>query len=135
MPPGAGFALACLIRTEAVVSDTIAALTLPLTLFSGVFFPIDVLPSALHAVCAVLPSTLMVDLARRDLGTVLQTRVGIEQELVDGTLTFVPIRDARLPARKLMLLSRSEKEMPDAASALGRLLMDMIERLRSVTGG
>ena len=78
---------------------------------------------------------LMVDLARRDLGTVLQTRVGIEQELAEGTLAFVPIRDVRLPPRKLMLLSRSEKEMPDAASALGRLLMDMIERLRSDTGG
>jgi len=78
---------------------------------------------------------LMVDLAKRDLGTVLQTRVGIEQELAEGTLAFVPLRDARLPPRKLMLLSRSEKEMPDAASALGRLLMDTIERLRSETGG
>ena len=78
---------------------------------------------------------LMVDLARRDLGTVLQTRVGIEQELAERTLAFVPVRDPRLPQRKLMLLSRSEKEMPDAASALGRLLIDMIEKLRSETGG
>jgi ABC-2 type transport system permease protein len=64
---GAGFVLACLIRTEAVVSDSIAALTLPLTLFSGVFFPIDVLPRGLHAVCAVLPSTLLVELTRGSL--------------------------------------------------------------------
>jgi DNA-binding transcriptional LysR family regulator len=78
---------------------------------------------------------LMVDLARRDLGTVLQTRVGIEQELAEGTLAFVPIRDTRLPPRKLMLLSRSEKEMPDAASALGRLLMDMVDRLGSEAVG
>jgi hypothetical protein len=34
-----------------------------------------------------------------------------------------------------MLLSRSEKEMPDAASALGRLLMDMVDRLGSEAGG
>jgi DNA-binding transcriptional LysR family regulator len=72
---------------------------------------------------------LMVDLAKRDLGTVLQTRVGIEQEIAEGTLTFVPLIDNRLPLRKLMLLSRSEKEVSDAASALGRLLQEAIDRL------
>jgi ABC-type multidrug transport system permease subunit len=64
---GAGFVLACLIETEAVVSDTISALTLPLALFSGVFFPIDVLPHAVQTVCAVLPSTLLVELTRGSL--------------------------------------------------------------------
>ncbi|MBO9123938.1 MULTISPECIES: LysR family transcriptional regulator [unclassified Rhizobium] len=72
---------------------------------------------------------LMVDLAKRNLGTVLQTRVGIEQEIADGTLTFIPLRDPKLSPRKLMLLSRSEKEMSDAASALGKLLSQAIERL------
>lgn len=72
---------------------------------------------------------LMVELARRGLGAVLQTRVGIEQEIADGTLTFVPVRDHRLPPRKLVLLSRSEKEMSDAASALGRLLQESIDPL------
>jgi DNA-binding transcriptional LysR family regulator len=71
---------------------------------------------------------LMVDLAKRNLGTVLQTRVGIEQEIADGALKFVPLRDAKLNPRKLMLLSRSEKEMSDAASALGKLLAKSIER-------
>jgi DNA-binding transcriptional LysR family regulator len=71
---------------------------------------------------------LMVDLAKRNLGTVLQTRVGIEQEIADGALKFVPLRDAKLNPRKLMLLSRSEKEMSDAASALGKLLAHSIER-------
>jgi DNA-binding transcriptional LysR family regulator len=71
---------------------------------------------------------LMVDLAKRNLGTVLQTRVGIEQEIADGTLKFVPLRDAKINPRKLMLLSRSEKEMSDAASALGKLLAQSIER-------
>ena len=72
---------------------------------------------------------LMVDLAKRNLGTVLQTRVGIEQEILDGSLTFIPLRDPKLSPRKLMLLSRSEKEMSDAASALGKLLSQAIERL------
>jgi len=58
---GIGFLLASLIETEAVVADLISALTLPFTLFSGVFFPIDTLPRWLTQACSVLPSTLMVD--------------------------------------------------------------------------
>ena len=72
---------------------------------------------------------LMVELAKRNLGTVLQTRVGIEQEIAEGVLTFVPLRDSKLNPRKLMLLSRSEKEMSDAASALGKLLAQSIDRI------
>jgi ABC-type multidrug transport system permease subunit len=64
---GIGFALASLIETEAVVSDVISGLTLPFTLFSGVFFPLDALPPALVKVCALLPSTLMVDAVRSTL--------------------------------------------------------------------
>ena len=51
---------------------------------------------------------LMIDLAKRDLGTVLQTRVGIEQEIADGTLTFVPLRDRQ-----------DQSAQADAAVALG----------------
>ncbi|HTC98199.1 MAG TPA: LysR family transcriptional regulator [Bradyrhizobium sp.] len=72
---------------------------------------------------------LMVDLANLNLGTVLQTRVGIEREIADGTLVFVPLRDPKIAPRRLMLLARSEKEMPDAASAFGALLAREIERL------
>jgi len=64
---GIGFALACVIRTEAVLNDVISALTLPITLFSGMFFPIDVLPRPLFELCRRLPSTLMVDAARATL--------------------------------------------------------------------
>lgn len=72
---------------------------------------------------------LMIDLAKRGLGTVLQTRVGIEEELAGGVLKFIPLSDSRLPPRKLMLVARSEKEMSDAASAMGKLLMQAVERL------
>ena len=64
---GIGFALASLIETEAVVSDLINGVTLPFTLFSGVFFPLDSLPKALVQVCELLPSTLMVDAVRSTL--------------------------------------------------------------------
>ncbi|MVA78062.1 LysR family transcriptional regulator [Agrobacterium vitis] len=77
---------------------------------------------------------LMVELARRNLGLVLQTRVGVEQELAEGSLVFVPLSDSRLPNRKLMLLSRSAKEMSDAASALGRLLEQSVEQLTQAAG-
>jgi DNA-binding transcriptional LysR family regulator len=76
---------------------------------------------------------LMIDLAKRNLGTVLQTRVGIEQDIAEGTLSFVPLRDPKLAQRKLMLLSRAEKEMSHAASALGRMLGGLLDRLRDAT--
>lgn len=72
---------------------------------------------------------LMVDLAKRDLGLAMQTRVGVEQEIAQGALRFVPLRDPKISPRKLMLLSRSSKDMSDAAAALGKLLADAVERL------
>lgn len=72
---------------------------------------------------------LMVDMAKRGLGTVLQTRVGIEQEIAAGSLKFVPLRDPKVAPRRLMLLTRSEKELSDAASAFASLLAAAIERL------
>ncbi|CZT37474.1 LysR family transcriptional regulator [Rhizobium sp. 9140] len=77
---------------------------------------------------------LMTDLAKRDLGLVLQTRVGIEQDIAESTLGFVPLRDPKLSLRKLMLLSRTEKEMSPASSALGRVLGGHLDRLRDATG-
>ncbi|PKU25469.1 LysR family transcriptional regulator [Telmatospirillum siberiense] len=73
---------------------------------------------------------LMVDMAKMNLGTVLQTRVGIENEIAEGSLTFIPLRDPKISPRRLMLLARSEKEMSDAASAFAALLAQAIERLK-----
>ncbi len=64
---GLGFALAAVIKAEAVVNDVISALGLPIALLSGIFFPISSLPVSLQAVCRVLPSTLLVDAARGTL--------------------------------------------------------------------
>jgi DNA-binding transcriptional LysR family regulator len=72
---------------------------------------------------------LMIELANMDLGIVLQTRVGIEREIADGTLTFIPLRDPKINPRRLMLLVRPEKEMSDAALAFGALLAEAIEGL------
>jgi len=72
----------------------------------------------------------MIDMAKQGLGTVLQTRVGIEQEVADGRLIFVPLRDPKINPRRLMLLSRSAKEMSDAATAFGGLLAQGIDGLQ-----
>jgi len=71
----------------------------------------------------------MIEMANMDLGIVLQTRVGIEREIADGDLVFVPLRDPKISPRRLMLLARPEKEMSDAALAFGALLAEAIEGL------
>ncbi|TIU60081.1 MAG: LysR family transcriptional regulator, partial [Mesorhizobium sp.] len=45
---------------------------------------------------------MMIELAKLNLGTVLQTRIGVEAEVADGTLIFVPLHDAKIPPRRLM---------------------------------
>jgi ABC-2 type transport system permease protein len=64
---GAGFAIACLIRTEDLVVDIIGAINLPLVLLSEIFFPLDALPRPLAVVGGMLPSTEMVRLTREVL--------------------------------------------------------------------
>jgi ABC-2 type transport system permease protein len=88
---GIGFLLASLIQTDAVVSDVISGLTLPFTLFSGVFFPLDSLPPPLVKVCELLPSTLMVDAVRSTLlyGAGFASVAGnLSGLLLWGALTF-----------------------------------------------
>lgn len=62
---GAGFALACAVKTESLIVDVINALTVPLVFFSEIFFPLSELPLGLGAVCTLLPSTAMVRLTRQ----------------------------------------------------------------------
>lgn len=61
---GAGFALACVIKTESLIVDAINALSVPLVFFSEIFFPLSELPGPLATACTLLPSTAMVRLTR-----------------------------------------------------------------------
>ena len=61
---GAGFALACVIRSEGVMIDAINSVTMPLVFLSEIFFSVDELPAPLPAVASALPSTQMVRLLR-----------------------------------------------------------------------
>ena len=73
--------------------------------------------------------TLMIDLARRGLGTILQTRIGAEQELERGDLVFIPLSDPQLKPRRLHLIARPKAEMSEAASALEAMIAGTMERL------
>ncbi|WP_210527652.1 LysR family transcriptional regulator [Rubellimicrobium arenae] len=72
---------------------------------------------------------LMIDLAARGLGTILQTRMGVEREIERGDLVFVPLADSRLHPRRLQLLSRPKSEISEAASVLANNLAQAIERM------
>ena len=72
---------------------------------------------------------LMVDLARRGLGLAIQTRLGVEPEIATGALAFTPLRDPRLRARELILISRPAKDISEAALHLGKLIGQRLERL------
>lgn len=49
---------------------------------------------------------LMAALARRGRCIAFQTAIGIEQEIADGTLVFVPLANRRMPADRLTIVHR-----------------------------
>jgi len=71
----------------------------------------------------------MIDLAKRGLGTVLQTQLGVQAEIARGELVFIPLSDSRLSARRLSLIARPKGEASEAAEALGSSLGLALERL------
>ncbi|WP_157015583.1 LysR family transcriptional regulator [Mesorhizobium xinjiangense] len=74
---------------------------------------------------------LMIDLAKRGQGSILQTRVGVERETRSGELRFIPLRDPKLQPRRLMLMSRSKGEISEAASAFATSLSQRFEQLKA----
>lgn len=72
---------------------------------------------------------LMIELATRGLGTILQTRLGVDRETARGDLVFIPLADARLVPRRLHLLARPKTEISAAASALADAFAKSIDRL------
>ncbi len=57
---GIGFSLASLVKTEALVTDAISAVNVPLVFLSEMFFPLDTLPRPIELLASALPSTLLV---------------------------------------------------------------------------
>lgn len=60
---------------------------------------------------------LMAALARRGRCIAFQTPIGIEQELADGTLIFVPLANRRIPPDRLTIVDRPGSAAGPAAGA------------------
>lgn len=74
---------------------------------------------------------LMIDLAIRGLGTIMQTKLGVQAEVSRGQLVFIPLTDSRLQNRRLSLISRPKSESSEAAEALSTSLANAVERLNA----
>jgi len=70
---------------------------------------------------------LMTEIAARGRGVAFQTRVGVEGELARGDLVFIPLTDAMLRPRKLMLISRAKVHLPAGPAALAAMLTEAIQ--------
>lgn len=71
--------------------------------------------------------TVMTALATRGDGVALQTRIGVQREIATGALVFIPLRDPKLRPRQLVLLSRDNSGMSEAAASLAAMLAHAIE--------
>ena len=75
---------------------------------------------------------VMAGLAARGVCVAFQTVIGIERELAEGTLVFVPLSDKRLPVDRLMLLRRPGLEERAAANAFLDHARRQISEIESV---
>ncbi|WP_172125929.1 LysR family transcriptional regulator [Devosia sp. 919] len=71
----------------------------------------------------------LIELAMSGQGVTFQTRLGAEPELESGKLVFVPLRDAHLRRRELVLVSRANSPLPRAASTLSVMLGEAVTAL------
>ncbi|RAI36117.1 LysR family transcriptional regulator [Rhodoplanes roseus] len=85
--------------------------------------------SALRSSAVTNSIHLMSDLAVRGHGVTFQTRVGVERELAEGALVFVPLADPGLKPRKLMLVTRAKAHLPAGPAVLATLLTEAVQAL------
>jgi DNA-binding transcriptional LysR family regulator len=71
---------------------------------------------------------LMASLARRGRCIAFQTRIGIEQELADGSLVFVPLANRRIPPDRLTIVHR----LGSAAGLAAGAFLDLAVKYFSV---
>jgi DNA-binding transcriptional LysR family regulator len=72
---------------------------------------------------------MMCRLAAAGAGVAVKTRIGIETELKDGTLAFVPLRDLALQTEQLALFCRDDSPLPPAGAALAEALGKVLKGL------
>tara|TARA_B100000378_G_scaffold157086_1_gene126489 strand:- start:257 stop:1186 length:930 start_codon:yes stop_codon:yes gene_type:complete len=62
-------------------------------------------------------------------GITLQTRLGAETEISSGRLYFVPLMEPELKPRELVMICRSEQQLPHGPSALAQQLSARFESI------
>lgn len=72
---------------------------------------------------------MMVDLCIKGQGVIMQTALGVQSEIINGQLLFIPLSEARLQKRRLSLVGRPKRETSDAASALCSSLSYAVDQL------
>jgi DNA-binding transcriptional LysR family regulator len=75
---------------------------------------------------------LMASLAKRGACVAFQTPIGIEQDIAERKLVFIPLQDRRLPADRLMIVRRKGQPGRLAADAFVSLTMQHLEARRPV---
>jgi DNA-binding transcriptional LysR family regulator len=75
---------------------------------------------------------LMASLARRGSCIAFQTLIGIEQEIADRSLVWIPLSDKRLPLDRLMLVRRRGPKGRVAADAFADMVLARLPRERSM---
>jgi ABC-2 type transport system permease protein len=60
-----GYVVAALVRTEEAANGIVQVIQFPMMFLSGVFFPIEIMPSVLRPVAAILPLTYLGDALRQ----------------------------------------------------------------------
>jgi DNA-binding transcriptional LysR family regulator len=89
-----------------------------------------------HAFATISPRSrtnsisVMTELTLHGCGIAFQTRVGVEKELAERQLVFLPLRDSRLRPRKLVLMERSHARLSHANVALKDMIVRGLDRLR-----
>ena len=73
--------------------------------------------------------TVMSRLALAGEGVAVKTRIGLEKEIADGALVFVPLRELASTSQRLVLFARLNSAVPPATAALTEMLAAMVRGL------
>ena len=73
--------------------------------------------------------TVISRLAREGLGVAVKTRIGVESEISQGGLVFVPVRELGGTVQRLVLFTRQDSLLPPASLALAGILKTLVEGL------
>jgi DNA-binding transcriptional LysR family regulator len=76
---------------------------------------------------------MLIECTRHGHGVTFQTPVGAERELANGDLNFIPLREFKRKPRKLLLVTRSGQQMPEAPTALANLITKAMKRLEQLS--